>query len=39
MVVKRFPLSDFNMDHDEKEDETKEETKDVITDNLGEIGR
>lgn len=39
MVLKRFPLSDFNMDNDEKDDETKEETKDVITDNLGEIGR
>jgi len=38
MVVKRFTLSDFSIESEE--DETKkEETTDVITDNLGEIGR
>ena len=38
MVVKRFTLSDFSMEP-EDDDTKKEETRDVITDNLGEIGR
>jgi len=42
MVVKRFPnfeVSAFNLDTEESDEEKNDEKKDVITDNLGEIGR